>query len=285
MSEVTKNDPKTIIIAHSPDSDDAFMHYAIGKGKVDPGAYHFDHYLSDIESLNRAAVDGKYEVSAISIHGYAHLRDRYALLNHGASMGENYGPVVVGREPGDRASIASMTVAIPGEWTSAALALRLWCPGVKTVVVPFDEIIDFVKAGKADAGVVIHEGQLTYGDDGLHKIVDLGEWWALEEDGLPLPLGGNAIRRDLGEKAMAEVSKVLRESIAYALDHREEALDYAEGYGRGLDRSQTDKFVGMYVNQRTLDYGDDGREAVRRFLKRGVDAGLVPDGPDPEFIQ
>ena len=284
MSDITREDRTTIIIAHSPDSDDAFMHYAIGEGKVDPGRFHFDHFLSDIETLNRAAVTGTYEVSAISIHGYAHLRDRYALLNHGASMGEGYGPVVVSKEGGDRNSLEGKTVAIPGEWTSAALALRLWNPGVKTCVIPFDEIIPAVLEGKADAGVVIHEGQLTYNDEGLERIVDLGVWWAEEEDGLPLPLGGNAIRRDLGAETMAEVSQILCDSIAYALKHREEALDYAEGYGRGLDRSQTDKFVGMYVNQRTLDYGDDGREAVRRFLKRGVDAGLVPDGPDPEFI-
>ncbi|MGA1202951.1 MAG: menaquinone biosynthesis family protein [Planctomycetota bacterium] len=283
-AENTVEPTRTIVIAHSPDSDDAFMHYAIGEGKVDPGPFQFDHFLSDIETLNRAAVEGTYEVSAISIHGYALLRDRYALVIHGASMGVVYGPVVVAREPGDRSFIEGKTVAIPGEWTSAALALRLWCPGVRTTVVPFDEIIDVVKAGGADAGVVIHEGQLTYGDEGLHRVVDLGVWWAEEEDGLPLPLGGNAIRRDLGEETMQAVSRVLRESIAYALDHREEALDYAEGYGRGLDRGQTDKFVGMYVNQRTLDYGDDGREAVRRFLARGVAAGLVPEGPDPEFI-
>lgn len=283
-------DPLAITIAHSPDSDDAFMHYAIGEGRIDPGPYRFEHVLSDIETLNRAAVEGRYEVTALSIHGYAHLRDRYALLNHGASMGENYGPVVVAREAAPagrdgRAALEGRTVAIPGEWTSAALALRLWLPGVETVVVPFDEIIAAVQEGRADAGVVIHEGQLTYGDDGLAKIIDLGEWWAEEEDGLPLPLGGNAIRRDLGEEHMAAVSRILRASIAYALDHREEALDYAEGYGRGLDRGQTDRFVGMYVNQRTLDYGEDGREAVRRFLRRGVAAGLVPEGPDPEFIE
>ncbi len=285
MTNTPETKSTTIIIAHSPDSDDAFMHYAIGEGKVDPGPYRFDHVLADIETLNRAAVEGQYEVSALSIHGYAHLRDRYALLNHGASMGENYGPVVVAREPGDRESLDGKTVAIPGEWTSAALALRLWKPGVKTVVVPFEKIIDEVLAGRVDAGAVIHEGQLTYRDEGLHNIVDLGVWWAEEEDGLPLPLGGNAIRRDLGEERMREISQILRESIAYALEHREEALDYAEGYGRGLDRSQTDRFVAMYVNQRTLDYGDDGREAVRRFLCRGVEAGLVPDGPDPEFVE
>ena len=223
MSDITREDRTTIIIAHSPDSDDAFMHYAIGEGKVDPGRFHFDHFLSDIETLNRAAVTGTYEVSAISIHGYAHLRDRYALLNHGASMGEGYGPVVVSKEGGDRNSLEGKTVAIPGEWTSAALALRLWNPGVKTCVIPFDEIIPAVLEGKADAGVVIHEGQLTYNDEGLERIVDLGVWWAEEEDGLPLPLGGNAIRRDLAiktsdcgaDQTVAEPEGSCSEAVSY----------------------------------------------------------------------
>jgi 1,4-dihydroxy-6-naphthoate synthase len=273
-----------ITIAHSPDSDDAFMHWAIAEGRIDTGPFRFEHVLADIESLNRAAVEGRYEVTALSIHGYAHVRDRYALLGHGASMGEGYGPVLVAREPIGAADLARRTVAIPGEWTSAALALRLWRPGIRTAVVPFDEIIDAVKAGRADAGVIIHEGQLTWAAEGLHRIVDLGAWWAEAEDGLPLPLGGNAIRRDLGRERLAAVSRILRASIAHALDHRAEALAYAERYGRGLDRDQTDRFVGMYVNARTLDYGEDGREAVRRFLARGVAAGLVPAGPDPEFI-
>jgi len=273
-----------ITIAHSPDSDDAFMHWAIAEGRIECGPFRFEHVLSDIETLNRAAVEGRYEVTALSIHGYAHVRDRYALLGHGASMGEGYGPVVVAREPLDAAALARRTVAIPGEWTSAALALRLWRPGVRTVVIPFDEIIDAVKARRADAGVIIHEGQLTWAAEGLHRVVDLGAWWAEAEEGLPLPLGGNAIRRDLGRERLAAVSKILRASIAHALDHRGEALEYAERFGRGLDRAQTDRFVGMYVNSRTLDYGEDGREAVRRFLARGVAAGLVPAGPDPEFV-
>lgn len=274
-----------ITIAHSPDSDDAFMHYAIGQGKVDPGPYEFDHVLSDIETLNHAAREGRYEVTALSIHGYAHLSDRYALLNHGASMGEGYGPVVVAREARTREQLAGATVAIPGEWTSAALALRLWYPGVQTKVVPFDEILDAVKRGDVDAGAIIHEGQLTYADEGLHAVVDLGVWWASETDGLPLPLGGNAIRRDLGAEHMRAVSRILRQSIAYALDHRDEALDYALAYGRGLNRSQADRFVGMYVNRRTLDYGDDGRRAVKLFLARAAEAGIISGTIEPEFVE
>lgn len=273
-----------ITIAHSPDSDDAFMHYAIGQGKVDTAGYEFDHLLADIETLNRAAREGRYEVTAISIHAYAHLHDRYALLNHGASMGEGYGPVLVARESMTQDQLRDVTVAIPGEWTSAALALQLWCPGLKTQVVPFDEIIPTVLKGDLDAGVIIHEGQLTYAEEGLTRIVDLGVWWAEETDGLPLPLGGNAIRRDLGSEHMHSVSKILRGSIAYALEHRQEALDYALQYGRGLDMDQADRFVGMYVNQRTLDYGDDGRRAVQLFLERARTAGIIPDAPDPEFI-
>ncbi|MGE3166550.1 MAG: MqnA/MqnD/SBP family protein [Planctomycetota bacterium] len=273
-----------ITIAHSPDSDDAFMHYAIGQGKVDPGPYEFDHVLADIETLNHAARDGRYEVTALSIHGYAHLADRYALLNHGASMGEGYGPVVVTREPCAREGLAGAIVAIPGEWTSAALALRLWYPKVRTRVVPFDAILEAVQRGDVDAGVIIHEGQLTYRDEGLHAVVDLGVWWASEADGLPLPLGGNAIRRDLGPVHMKAVSRILRASIAYALDHRDEALDYALAYGRGLNRAQADRFVGMYVNRRTLDYGDDGRRAVRLFLERAAAACLLPHAIEPEFV-
>lgn len=273
-----------ITIAHSPDSDDAFMHYAIGQGKIDTGPYEFDHLLSDIESLNLAAREGTYEVTAISIHAYPYLHDRYALLNHGASMGENYGPILVTAEPKTREQLGDATIAIPGEWTSAALALKLWFPAAKTRVIAFDEILPAVKAGEVDGGVIIHEGQLTYRDEGLHPVIDFGVWWAERTDGLPLPLGGNAIRRDLGEHIPA-VSKILHDSIAYALDHREEALDYALQYGRGLDLGQADKFVGMYVNKRTLDYGDDGREAVRLFLKEAAEAGIIPQIPQPDFVQ
>lgn len=273
-----------VTIAHSPDSDDAFMHFAIGEGKVNTGDYQFDHLLQDIESLNLAAREGLYEVTAISIHAYAHLSDRYALLNHGASMGEGYGPVVVSAEPLTRSGLAGKTIAIPGEWTSAALCLKLWLPEAITVPVAFDDIIPAIQRGEVDAGVIIHESQLTYRQEGMHAIIDLGVWWAEGNDGLPLPLGGNAIRRDLGPEHIANISRILRESIAYALDHREEALAYAEKFNRGLSREQTDRFVGMYVNQRTLDYRQDGREAVRRFLRLGEAQGLVPAVASPEFI-
>ena len=273
-----------VVIAHSPDSDDAFMHFAIGEGKVDTGPYQFDHMMADIETLNRHAVEGRHEVTAISIHAYAHLSDQYSLLNHGASMGEGYGPVLITKEPKTREELQSVPIAVPGDWTSAALALKLWMPGAKTEVVPFDEIMGKIDSGEFEAGVIIHEGQVTYEEEGYHPVVDLGEWWAATQEGLPLPLGGNAIRRDLGEEHIREISRILRESIAYALDHREEALLYAEQYNRGLTREQTDRFVGMYVNQRTLDYGDDGREAVKRFLNLGAGSGDVPAVAEPEFI-
>ena len=272
------------VIAHSPDSDDAFMHFAIGEGKVDTGDYEFDHVMADIETLNRHAVEGRHEVTAISIHAYAHLADRYALLNHGASMGEGYGPVLITREPRSREDLQSCPIAVPGDWTSAALALKLWMPEANTEVVPFDEIMEKIDCGDYQAGVIIHEGQVTYEQEGYFPVVDLGQWWAQSQNGLPLPLGGNAIRRDLGEQHIREISRILRESIAYALEHREEALQYAEKYNRGLTREQTDRFVGMYVNQRTLDYGDDGREAVCRFLRMGAGAGAVPEVSEPEFI-
>lgn len=273
-----------VVIAHSPDSDDAFMHFAIGEGKVDTGDYEFDHMMADIETLNRHAVDGLHEVTAISIHAYAHLADRYALLNHGASMGEGYGPVLITSEPCSREELQSSPIAVPGDWTSAALALKLWMPEAVTEVVPFDEIMEKIDCGEFKAGVIIHEGQVTYEDEGYFPVVDLGEWWAESQNGLPLPLGGNAIRRDLGEHHIREISRILRESIAYALENREEALLYAEKYNRGLTREQTDRFVGMYVNQRTLDYGDDGREAVCRFLRMGAGTGAVPEVSEPEFI-
>lgn len=260
------------------------MHFAIGEGKVDTGDYEFDHMMADIETLNRHAVDGLHEVTAISIHAYAHLADRYALLNHGASMGEGYGPVLITSEPCSREELRSCPIAVPGNWTSAALALKLWMPEAITEVVPFDEIMEKIDVGEFKAGVIIHEGQVTYEEQGYFPVVDLGQWWAENQDGLPLPLGGNAIRRDLGEHHIGEISRILRESIAYALEHREEALQYAEKYNRGLTREQTDRFVGMYVNQRTLDYGEDGREAVCRFLRMGAGAGAVPEVSEPDFI-
>ncbi len=260
------------------------MHFAIGEGKVDTGDYEFDHMMADIETLNRHAVDGLHEVTAISIHAYAHLADRYALLNHGASMGEGYGPVLISKEPCSREELQSCPIAVPGNWTSAALALKLWMPEAITEVVPFDEIMENIDVGEFKAGVIIHEGQVTYEEQGYFPVVDLGQWWAESQNGLPLPLGGNAIRRDLGEHHISEISRILRESIAYALEHREEALQYAEKYNRGLTREQTDRFVGMYVNQRTLDYGEDGREAVCRFLRMGAGAGAVPEVSEPDFI-
>ena len=274
-----------VVIAHSPDSDDAFMHFAIGEGKIDTGIYEFDHMMADIETLNQHAVEGRHEVTAISIHAYAHLSDKYALLNHGASMGENYGPVLIAREPKTREDLAGVKIAVPGKWTSAALATKLWYPEAVTEVVEFDQIMDRVGSGEFEAGVIIHEGQVTFKEQGYHSVVALGEWWAQTQDGLPLPLGGNAIRRDLGEEHIQEISRILRESIAYALDNREEALQYAETYNRGLTRELTDKFVGMYVNQRTLDYGDDGREAVTRFLHMGEEMGAIPPVAHPEFIR
>ncbi len=272
-----------ILVAHSPDSDDAFMFTALARGRIDTGPYEIDHVLEDIETLNRKARDAVYEVTAISIHAYAHLADRYALLGHGASMGEGYGPRIVARRELAPEDLAGRRVATPGEWTSAHLALRLFAPRAVPVPVPFDRVFAAVASGEVDAGVVIHEGQLTYGEEGFHLVRDLGAWWK-EDTGLPLPLGGNAIRRDLGARVMGEISRLLRESIAWALDHREEALDYALRFGRGLSREQADEFISMYVNRRTLDYGEDGREAVRLFLARGHAAGWIPSLVVPEFV-
>ncbi len=264
-----------IRIAHSPDSDDAFMFYGLASGRVPSNGFVLEHVLSDIETLNRAACEGKYEITAVSFHAYAHLTDRYILLPHGASMGERYGPVVVARKDGP-SSIKGLRVAIPGELTTSFLALRLFDPTVEHVVVPFDQIQERVLSGEAAAGLLIHEGQLTYEDEGLKKIVDLGEWWADRTGGLPLPLGGNVIRRDLGASTIATLSRLLHDSIAYALEHRSEAVEYAMQFGRGLDRARTDRFVGMYVNDLTLDYGERGREAVLRLLGDAQKAGLLP---------
>ncbi|HSJ30135.1 MAG TPA: MqnA/MqnD/SBP family protein [Longimicrobiales bacterium] len=276
---------RTIRVAHSPDSDDAFMFYALAEHLIDTGDIEFVHELQDIETLNRRALNGELEVTAVSIHAYSYIADRYALLPHGASMGEGYGPRVVAGDPLQPADLRGRRIAIPGEMTSAYLALRMYMPDFEPVTVPFDEIIDYVAAGNADAGLIIHEGQLTFGDAGLHLIVDLGEWWAGETGGLPLPLGGNVIRRDLGDDLIRRVSKLLRESIAYGLEHRAPALAHAMQYGRDLDASQTDEFVGMYVNQRTLDYGADGRRAVQMFLDRGFEEGLIPNRVQVDFVE
>src|SRR5918999_1037973 len=264
-----------ITVAHSPDSDDAFMHFGIAAGKVDTDGIEFDHLLADIETLNRAAFEGKYEVSAVSFHAYAHLTDKYLLLPHGSSMGDHYGPVVVARKDGP-SSTKGIAVAVPGTLTTAFLALRIYQPDVEYVVMPFDQIQEQVRDGQVAAGLLIHEGQLTYEDDGLKKLVDLGEWWGERTGGLPLPLGGNVIRRDLGPATVADVSRLLHASIAYALDHRDEALDYAMQFGRGLDRDKADKFVGMYVNDLTLEYGDRGRRAVQWLMDEAWEKRLIP---------
>jgi 1,4-dihydroxy-6-naphthoate synthase len=263
-----------ITVAHSPDSDDAFMHYGLASGKVPNEGIEFDHLLVDIETLNRAAFEGKYEVSAVSFHAYAHLTDKYLLLPHGSSMGDNYGPVVVARKDGP-STLDGVKVLIPGELTTAFLALKLFKPDVQYRVMPFDRIQDAVREGRGEAGLLIHEGQLTYGDEGLKKVVDLGEWWSAHTGGLPLPLGGNVIRRDLGPAMVSKVSRILHASIAYALEHRDEALDYALKFGRGLDRKKADRFVGMYVNELTLEYGERGKRAVQKLLDEGFGKGIL----------
>lgn len=274
--------PRTIHVAHSPDSDDAFMFYALAEGKIDTEGLTYVHELQDIESLNQRAMRAELEVTAVSIHAYAYLSDRYALLPHGASMGDRYGPRLVGTRPYTRAEVKGKRIAIPGPLTSAYLALQLYEPDFEAVFTPFDQIEDVVLSGAVDLGLLIHEGQLTFGDNGLHLVVDMGEWW-FGETGLPLPLGGNVIRKDLGAELTRVVSKHLRASIAYGLDHRAPALAHAMQYARGLDPAKADTFVGMYVNDWTLDYGDRGREAVRLFLQRGVDAGLITKPVVVEF--
>jgi 1,4-dihydroxy-6-naphthoate synthase len=271
-----------IRIAHSPDSDDAFMFYGLASGQVPSQGFQLEHVLADIETLNRAAFEGTYEITAVSFHAYAHLTDRYLLLPHGASMGDRYGPIVVAGKDGP-SSLEGVRVAIPGELTTAFLTLRLYDPAVAYVVMPFDEIQDRVRDGSVAAGLLIHEGQLTYADEGLKKIVDLGEWWADRTGGLPLPLGGNVIRRDLGAATITTLSRLLHDSIAYGLEHRAEAVDYAMQFGRGLDRRRTDQFVGMYVNGLTLEYGERGRTAVRRLLADAQSAGLLPGTVTVEF--
>jgi 1,4-dihydroxy-6-naphthoate synthase len=276
---------RLIRLGHSPDPDDAFMFYALAEGLIPTDGFSFEHVLRDIETLNRWAAEGRLEVTAISVHAYAYLADRYRLLPHGASMGERYGPLVVAREPMEPEELPSRRVAIPGTMTSAFLQLQLAVGRLDPVVVPFDRILDVVAAGEADAGLVIHEGQLTYGGQGLVRVLDLGEWWDDLTGGLPLPLGANAVRRDLGEDAMVRLSQLLRESIRYGLDHRPQALAHAARYGRGLDDALADRFVGMYVNDRTLDYGADGRAAVAELLRRGHEAGLVPGPVAVDFVE
>ena len=274
---------QTIHLAHSPDSDDAFMFYALADGRIDTEGLTYVHELQDIETLNRRALRAELEVTAVSIHAYAYLSDRYALLPHGASMGDGYGPRLVAKNPTTLAKLSGKRIAVPGMLTSAYLALRLYLPEFEPVVVHFDQIEDAVVRGKVDAGLLIHEGQLTYGDQGLHLIADTGKLWR-DETGLPLPLGGNVIRKDIPRDVKRRISKHLRASIAYGLEHRRSALDHAMQYARGLDRSKADEFVGMYVNDWTLDYGERGREAIRLFLKRGVASGVITAPVTVEFV-
>lgn len=273
----------TIHLAHSPDSDDAFMFYALADGKIDTGGVSYVHELQDIETLNGRAMRGELDVTAVSIHAYAYLSDTYALLPHGASMGDGYGPKLVSLKPLTRLSVAGKRIAVPGLMTSAYLALRLFEPDFIPVVVPFDEIEAAVIHDEADAGLLIHESQLTYEDEGFHLVADMGAWW-LEKTGLPLPLGGNVIRKDMPPELQKKVSRHLRASIAYGLDHRQNALDHAMRFARGLDRGKADTFVGMYVNEWTLDYGDRGRAAIRLFLDEGVKAGVITRPVTVEFI-
>ena len=279
-----------IRVGHSPDPDDAFMFYALARDKIDTGDYDFEHELVDIETLNRRAFSGELELTAVSLHGYAHLTDRYMLCPCGASMGDRYGPMVVAPAEMTLEALRDKTIAVPGTLTTAYLSLRLCLDkDFKYVVVPFDEIIDCVSTGHyqdqpVDAGLIIHEGQLTYAEQNLHNLVDMGQWW-YEETQLPLPLGANAVRKDLGPEVIADVNRLLKASIQYGLDHRSDALAYALQYGRDLDHAKADKFVGMYVNDWTLDFGERGRKAVAELLHRGFEAGVIPEKIDPEFVE
>lgn len=280
--------PGIIRVAHSPDADDAFMFWAMAAGKIDTEGRRYVHELADIESLNRRALAGELEVTAVSLHAYAYLADRYALLAHGASIGDRYGPRIVSRErpppaADPRDALAGRLIAVPGELTTAFLALRLYQPAARHVVVPFDQIEDFVAGGNADAGMLIHEGQLTFADRGLHLWADMGEWW-YQETHLPLPLGGNVVRRDLGAELMRAIARDLKASIEYGLAHRTEALRHAQGFSRGLDAARTDRFVAMYVNAYTVEYGSSGQRAVAELLARAYAAKLIPAPVDLAFV-
>ena len=272
-----------IRLGHSPDPDDAFMFWGLAAGVVDPRGFEFEHVLADIQTLNEWALEGRLEVTALSLHSYPFVQDRYALLPHGASMGSGYGPIVVAREPMTKEQLADVRISVPGRMTTAFLVMRLYLGDFQYREEPFDRILDHVIEGRADAGLLIHEGQLTYGLRGLEKIVDLGEWWLLET-GLPLPLGVNAARRDLGAEALRELSVVLEESIRAGLENRQDALAYASQFGRGLDAELTDRFVGLYVNELTQDYGDEGRSAVAELLRRGEEIGAFPEPVRVEFV-
>lgn len=285
MDSTTQNAPeiRTITVAHSPDSDDAFMFYGLATNKLETEGLKFEHTLKDIQSLNEDAKNGVFDVTAVSFHAYAYISDKYALLPHGASIGDKYGPILVSKEPRDAADIGSMKIAIPGELTSAFLALRIYNSDFEYEIYPFDEIIDAVQKGKVDAGLLIHEGQLFYKQMGLDKILDLGEWW-FERTGLPLPMGGNVIRRDLGQDMMKQVSKHLHRSIIYSMENREDALQYAMQFARDMAPELADRFVAMWVNDLTLDYGDRGREGVRRLLDEGYEKGIIPHKVNIEFV-
>ncbi len=288
IDTLTTATKQLIRVGHSPDPDDAFMFYALAKDTIDTGRYQFEHELVDIETLNRRAFNAELELTALSLHAYAHLSDKYMLCTCGASMGDGYGPMVIAREARSIESLRGKTIVVPGTLTTAFLSLKLCLPEFEYVVAPFDQILDIVEAGQyegkpVDAGLIIHEGQLTYDRQGLHLVVDLGAWW-MKETGLPLPLGANGVRKDLGMEAIREINAILKESIRYGLEHRKPALEHALGYGRGLDMGDADKFVGMYVNDWTLDFGERGREAVRQLLARGHQAGVIPQLVVPEFV-
>ncbi|HKG13333.1 MAG TPA: MqnA/MqnD/SBP family protein [Pyrinomonadaceae bacterium] len=279
----TATETRTITVAHSPDSDDAFMFYGLATNKIDTGDIRFEHTLEDIQTLNEKATRGVYDVTAVSFHAYAYISEKYVLLPHGASIGEGYGPIVVAREPYAVEDIPRLKVAVPGTMTSAFLALRILSPEFEYVVVPFDQIIEAVQEGKADAGLLIHEGQLFYQRLGLQKVVDLGEWWKGRHD-LPLPMGGNVIRRDLGADTVARVSDYLRQSIQFSLDNRRDALAYAMQFARDMDPELADRFVGMWVNQLTLDYTERGRRAVQLLLDEGFERRVIPRRVEVEFV-
>jgi len=281
---IIMNDSTTkLTLAHSPDSDDAFMFWALAKGLSGEDGIAFEHTLSDIQSLNHAALEGRYDITAISVHVYPYINHDYALLNVGASVGDGYGPCVVAREKFDVDELPGKIIAIPGSLTTAALVLRLAIPEARTEEIAFDAIMDAVLTGDVDAGVIIHEGQITYRQKKLHKLIDLGEWWR-DETGLPLPLGANAIRKDLDEETRNKAARAIRSSVGYALEHRAEAINYAQDFGRELIQKQVDRFVSMYVNDYTLDWGDKGRDAVGELLKRGADAGIVPEVDSIDFV-
>ena len=280
----TASSTQTISVAHSPDSDDAFMFYGLAANKLDTGNLRFTHVLEDIQSLNEKAMRGVYDVTAISFHAYAYIADKYVLLPHGASIGDNYGPIVVSRERVKPEELARLKIAVPGTLTSAFLALSIFCPNFEYEVVPFDQIIAAVQSGACDAGLLIHEGQLFYQELGLHKVLDMGEWWH-ERTGLPLPMGGNVIRRDLGAEIITQVSKCLHDSIRYSLDNRADALAYAMQFARDMEPELADRFVGMWVNELTLDYTERGRTAVQRLLDEGAECGVIPHRVKVEFVK